>query len=71
LLAESRGKKRDAEVEQQHYQHELDCAKLKVKKTTEEANMLKQQLQVSCVEVLKQSVSCQLYASGITNFTNS
>jgi hypothetical protein len=49
LLAESRGKKRDAEAEQQHYQHELDCAKLKVKKTTEEANMLKQQLQASHV----------------------
>ncbi|GFG37387.1 hypothetical protein Cfor_11194 [Coptotermes formosanus] len=48
LLTESRGKKRDAEAKQQHYQHELDCAKLKVKKATEEANMLKQQLQASC-----------------------
>jgi hypothetical protein len=50
LLAESRGKKRDAEAEQQHYQHELDCAKLKMKKTTEEANMLKHQLQASSVD---------------------
>jgi len=51
LLTESRGKKRDAEAKQQHYQHELDCAKLKVKKVTEEANMLKQQLQASCADL--------------------
>ncbi|XP_021916457.1 sarcolemmal membrane-associated protein-like isoform X3 [Zootermopsis nevadensis] len=57
LLAESRGKKRDVEVKQQHYQHELDCAKLKVKKTTEEANMLKQQLQAAQKQMQEKSES--------------
>ncbi|XP_069693764.1 sarcolemmal membrane-associated protein isoform X2 [Periplaneta americana] len=57
LLAESRGKKRDAEAEQQRYQHELDCAKLKVKKTTEEANMLKQQLQAAQNQMREKSES--------------
>ncbi|PNF42565.1 hypothetical protein B7P43_G05430 [Cryptotermes secundus] len=57
LLAESRGKKRDAEAEQQHYQHELDCAKLKMKKTTEEANMLKHQLQAAQNQMQEKSES--------------
>jgi len=57
LLTESRGKKRDAEAKQQHYQHELDCAKLKVKKVTEEANMLKQQLQAAQNQMREKSES--------------
>ncbi|KAJ9580949.1 hypothetical protein L9F63_023870, partial [Diploptera punctata] len=57
LLAESRGKKRDAEAEQQQYQRELDSAKMKVKKSTEELNVLKQQLQAAQNQMLEKSES--------------